>query len=392
MKVLLFLFLSVLPFVCQAQDDYVVKGYVPRMADGVRIKMIQWYGNIGESRSADTVRNGRFQLTGKLDVIPAKMWLQVEGDSVFYGHCTLWIGPGITKVTGDDYCVPLWKIRNNRPEQREEDKFVRHAFSAIRNLEYFWNQNAKGYDAEWNDQYQKQPKMKDYPVRRAVDSLSALKMEADFELLQRSGTISKVGMEKLYRMASELKYSKILGVGRERIEQIYLRLDSLQKNSPMGYEIHNYLYPLQVAGIGDDMVDGELYDLEGRLHQLSDYKGKYILLDFWSCGCGPCVMAQPELEEVADQHRDSLFVVSINLDNSERLWRQASEKMKGINLADRKGQAGLVARYGFEGMPQFVLIDPAGKIRYKITGYGQGLLKQMIDRYWKKNNNGNKND
>ena len=41
---------------------------------------------------------------------------------------------------------------------------------------------------------------------------------------------------------------------------------------------------------GDEMADTDLYDLQGNIHHLADYKGKYLLVDFWSRGCGPCMM------------------------------------------------------------------------------------------------------
>ena len=49
------------------------------------------------------------------------------------------------------------------------------------------------------------------------------------------------------------------------------------------------------------MADGDLYDLDGNVRHLSEFKGKYILLDFWSQGCGPCLQSLPELEEVTEQ-------------------------------------------------------------------------------------------
>lgn len=392
MKVLFFLLLSVLGFVCNAQEEYVIKGHVPHIADGARIKLVEWYDSIGETLATDTIRNGKFEFKGKVENIPAKMEIGVEGDSAFYGNCTFWIGGGVTEVEGNDYCLPLWRVKNKMAEQQEESRFIQHASSEIRNFEHFFYLNQEAYNAEFSDRHKKQPEMKDYPVRRKVDSLSVLKMRADLELLRECRAISKVGIEKLYRMAIKLKYSETPGISREEVEQVYLRLDSVQKNSARGNEIHTYLYPQKIAEIGEKFVDGVLYDLEGKPHQLGDYKGKYMLLDFWSCGCGPCVMAQPELEEVAEIHRDSLYVISINLDNSEKLWRKASEKIKGINLSDRLGQGGLVARYGFEGMPMFVIVGPDGKIRNKITGYGKGLLKLMLEKCWKENGDGNKND
>ena len=55
--------------------------------------------------------------------------------------------------------------------------------------------------AEYKDQYSKHPKMKDYPVTRLFDSLSALKAEADLKILEEQAVLSEVGLERLYEHA-----------------------------------------------------------------------------------------------------------------------------------------------------------------------------------------------
>ena len=55
-----------------------------------------------------------------------------------------------------------------------------------------------------------------------------------------------------------------------------------------------------MVDIGDDMVDADLIDRDGHICHLSEFKGKYILLDFWNRGCGPCMKAFPEAAEIAE--------------------------------------------------------------------------------------------
>lgn len=51
---------------------------------------------------------------------------------------------------------------------------------------------------------------------------------------------------------------------------------------------------------------------------MSELKGRYILLDFWSVACGPCRMAEPELKEIAEIYADQLALVGICTDDKER--------------------------------------------------------------------------
>ena len=170
---------------------------------------------------------------------------------------------------------------------------------------------------------------------------------------------------------------------RERVEKLYLRLDPALKTTARGNEIHIYLYPVKICEVGDRLADGLLFDREGGEHHLSDYLGKYILLDFWSRGCGPCLMAQPELEELAEKFRDSLHVISISLEVSEKGWKEAIRDLKGIQLCDFKGEGGLIASYGFDGIPKFVVIGPDGKILDKWTGYGKGIFEARLKKLCK---------
>ena len=105
-------------------------------------------------------------------------------------------------------------------------------------------------------------------------------------------------------------------------------------------------------------------------------------LDFWSSGCGPCIMALPEMKEIQEQYKNRLTVISISSDTKSR-WKEAStqHEMTWPNLSDLKQTAGLYAKYGVRGIPNYVLISPNGKIMQMWTGYGKGSLKFKMRRY-----------
>ena len=130
------------------------------------------------------------------------------------------------------------------------------------------------------------------------------------------------------------------------------------------------------------MADGDLYDLEGNLHHLSELKGKYLLLDFWSSGCGPCIMAIPEMGELQQKYVDKLTIVSLSSD-TEKTWKAASARHKMIwkNWSDKKQTGGLYAQYGVRGIPHYVLISPEGKMVDTWSGYGKGSLLQKLRPY-----------
>ncbi len=82
----------------------------------------------------------------------------------------------------------------------------------------------------------------------------------------------------------------------------------------MGEIITSYLQPSKQANESDDMIDGELFNTEGRAQTLAQFRGKYILLDFWSSGCTPCIAAIPEIDQMGEKYAD-LVIVNVSIDS-----------------------------------------------------------------------------
>ena len=144
----------------------------------------------------------------------------------------------------------------------------------------------------------------------------------------------------------------------------------------------SYVHLIKAVEIGDEMADGDLYDVDGQLHRLAELKGKYILLDFWSIGCGPCVASFPEMEEVARLYAHCLAVVSINEDN-ESSWKAfiRRKKLKGLQWNQLgKTDYTLKQAYRIDAIPGYVLISPEGKVIDKWSGYGKNSLKHKFKK------------
>lgn len=191
----------------------------------------------------------------------------------------------------------------------------------------------------------------------------------------KTAPVTPIWIEKM------LSFSEFLAYGRhtplkEELKELYNRLSEEQKQSRKGKLIDSYLDPLPVVGIGDDMADGELYDIEGNLRHLSELKGKYILLDFWSNTCGPCIASVPEMKEAEERYKNRLVIVGIS-DDDEKSWKASLKEhdLKGYQWNEMQGRRGSLAlRYRVKGVPHYVLITPDGKIQDMWNGYGKGVL------------------
>ena len=119
--------------------------------------------------------------------------------------------------------------------------------------------------------------------------------------------------------------------------------------------------------------------LSGGKIELSTLRGqKVVILDFWATWCGPCVRALPILSEVAENYRDrGVVLYALNQEEDEGTIRKFLERWS-IKLSvalDRDGAVG--DRYEAEGIPQTVIIDRTGTVRYVHVGFARDLKEQL---------------
>lgn len=132
------------------------------------------------------------------------------------------------------------------------------------------------------------------------------------------------------------------------------------------YEYLNNLYDrLKKVAISQPAPPFSLPDATGEIIKLDDFRGKYVLIDFWASWCAPCRAANPELIEVYKQFSDKNFtIVGISVDRDEEQWKTAieSDKLPWTNVSSLTGWDAISETYGVEAIPQNFLLDPGGII------------------------------
>lgn len=117
----------------------------------------------------------------------------------------------------------------------------------------------------------------------------------------------------------------------------------------------------------------------GKAVDISAFKGKYVLIDFWASWCGPCRKAIPEIKQLYSQYKEKGFdVLSVSVDTDVAAWKKAmaEEDMPWPQvLSPDKNKT--MASFMIIGIPTLYLIDREGKIVEKYTGFSPKLKTQL---------------
>ena len=122
--------------------------------------------------------------------------------------------------------------------------------------------------------------------------------------------------------------------------------------------------------VGDPAPKAPLPRLDGEGTQsLADYRGRWVLVNFWASWCLPCRAEAPDLERFQQEHGGAMFTVvgfdSRDLTEDGRDF-VAKYELSYPQLRDGNGDA--AHDFGTTGVPENYLIDPAGKVRLLVRG------------------------
>lgn len=204
------------------------------------------------------------------------------------------------------------------------------------------------------------------------------------EIMNRlNDSLLNVFVEDNSVVSATLILSQVATLPIDRLEVYYAKLSDKVKTSEDGKNLYAKIQGRKNAYIGATVKNFELPDETGTIRSFEEFKGKYVLLDFWASWCAPCRASFPRIREVNAKLKDKDFViVNISIDKNKNAWLKAvaDEANPWPQLYDDRQVS--YEFFDVSAVPTSYLIDPEGKIIMKEIGFdpkGGGAMELKLE-------------
>src|SRR5690554_5740500 len=149
---------------------------------------------------------------------------------------------------------------------------------------------------------------------------------------------------------------------RQKLINTYGKQISNPKLKSLAY---NHFTTQEKLAKGNPAQDFVAQNLDGEDVRLSDFKGKYVVIDVWATWCGPCKVESPHFERIAIKNKNNPDIVfmAVSIDKKKDDWylqaKTKSESVVQLHLSSKEEDAFSKA-YDIESIPRFIFIDKEG--------------------------------
>ena len=334
------------------------------------------------------VINGRFILNYKCSEKNSRHFALYSESPGFHSWVKLdfWAEQGDTiYVKGKDKILGNWEVQTQSPEQKEWD-IIRKATA----------KECEAYQQAWLD-------YEAYRQYRRDTEMSEAEWDSTKIILNKKDTL--VTQNHILWIKSQIAVMKKLPVTdfwmdhlttilyfalnrkaniQDCVKELYILKAKDIDRKPDGNAVREWVYPYPKAELGKPCADYTLFDLNGKNHRLSDFRGKYVLLDFWANYCGACIGAFPHLGKMQQQYADQLTIISISVDKVDA-WKKAryQKDITWHSLNDGGGLfGGIAGSYSIRSLPTYILIAPDGTYLARLSS--ADIYNGKLEEYLKK--------
>jgi thiol-disulfide isomerase/thioredoxin len=231
---------------------------------------------------------------------------------------------------------------------------------------------------------------RDLQTGRIIYSDSVARLIAERDKQERLKTLDYIThngdlYDSFWSFCSSFLNSELIGI--DSLLKIYsATFPSRFRDSYEGQAALKTLYNRKMREEQRVAPDFSVADFTGNTIKLSDFKNKYVLINFWGSYCAPCVKEFPMLTKmISELPVEEVAVIFVNTDESYEAFARAREKYNLIGI-HVKATDELIKNYKAESIPQVYLIDKNGKIVYdrdKLEDYELLRLQDMLHQTFK---------
>ena len=357
MKHIKLFILALLPLSIFAQSEsFTVKGTVGKLNSPSKV-YLSYRQNKTVITDSASIKNGMFELKGLVsNPVKAKLVLDHAGKGLQSlrtpDFVELYLEKGVVSLISKDSvynAVVVGSVVNDDNRKLTEKLAAAKNKMKVMMAEYYAAPDEKKKSKEFQDETEK---------RYNAITKEIQEIESAFI---RDNPNSYVSLDIIKNTGGSIPNVEVL-------DSLFKSLTETIRNSSAGKELSERIDKLKLVAVGAIAPDFTQMTPENQPVKLSDFKGKYVLIDFWASWCGPCRAENPNVVKVYNQYKDNGFtVLGISLDNEKGrdAWLKAINKdqLTWTQVSDLKGWYNEVAAlYSVKAVPQNFLIDPNGKI------------------------------
>jgi len=135
--------------------------------------------------------------------------------------------------------------------------------------------------------------------------------------------------------------------------------------------------PPALGEVGGEALDFQATTTGGERVEAKELAGRWVLLDFWGTWCVPCIAAFPKLQQLQDDHPETLSVVGLAFFSGTGDAVAAFAAQHEVRYTIWMGTEELIQKFGVIAFPSYFLIDPEGEVVLAIVGESGDLYGEV---------------